>query len=71
MSAIVRDILDRIAQLSEQDRLELERELARAADAEWERETAIASQVAKERGIDDATIQRVIDERRYSQKRRP
>ncbi len=69
MSTIVREILDRILKLPEQDRLELERELARALDAEWEHEARVASRMAKEQGIDDARIQQVISERRYPHKR--
>ncbi len=62
---LVRDILDRIDQLPEDDRLLLERRMAERAEAQWRRETLAAEEEAKRRGIDEAAIERAIAEIRY------
>jgi hypothetical protein len=62
---LVRDILDRIDQLPEEDRLLLERRMTERSEAQWRRETAAAEEEAKRRGIDDAAIERAIEEIRY------
>ena len=62
---LVRDILDRIDQLPEEDRLLLERRMAERAEAQWRRETLAAQEEAIRRGIDDAAIECAIEEVRY------
>jgi hypothetical protein len=62
---LVRDILDRIDQLPEDDRLLLERRIIERNEAEWRSETLAAQEAAKRRGIDDAAIERAIEELRY------
>jgi len=62
---LVRDILNRIDQLPEEDRLLLERRMTERAEAQWHREVAVALREAERRGIDDAAIERAIDELRY------
>ena len=62
---LVRDILDRIDRLPEDDRLLLECRLAERAEAQWRRETLAAEEESVRRGIDDAAIQRAIEEIRY------
>jgi hypothetical protein len=65
MSEAVLDILHRIEQLSEEDRLLLEERLALAADAEWRREADEARKIAREKGIDQAAIDRAVEKARY------
>jgi hypothetical protein len=64
MSDAVREILERIDQLSESDRLVFEERLAERAEAEWRCEAESARRAAHERGIDQATIDRAIREMR-------
>jgi hypothetical protein len=66
MSKAVQEILERIDQLPEPDRLILEERLAERAEAEWRREAESARRIARERGIDQAAIDRAIHDRRYS-----
>jgi hypothetical protein len=66
MSKAVEEILERIEQLPVEDRLILEERLAQLADAEWKREAEAARRIARERGIDQAAIDRAIHELRYS-----
>ena len=61
----VRDVLDRIEKLSEADRVLLDEQLEARAEAEWQREAAAAEDVARERGIDQAAIDRAVEEVRY------
>jgi len=65
MSEAVLDILHRIEQLPEEDRLLLEEHLALAAEAEWRREAEEARKVARAKGIDQAAIDRAVEEARY------
>lgn len=65
MSGAVQEILQRIQQLPEDDRLVLQQELARQADLEWQREAENARQLARQRGIDQAAIDKAIDSIRY------
>ena len=61
----VEEILSEIEALGEEDRLKLERELARRLDDEWQREAAQARVIARSRGIDQAAIDQAIERRRY------
>ena len=65
MSEAVSDILHRIEQLPEEDRLILEERLAELAEAEWKREAEQARQLARERGLDQAAIDQAIHDLRY------
>jgi len=65
MSEAVLDILHRIEQLPDEDRLVLEEHLAVAAEAEWRREAEEARKVAREKGIDQAAIDRAVEKARY------
>jgi hypothetical protein len=65
MSDAVRQLLERIEQLPEDDRLALEIRLAELADADWKREAEQARQIARERGLDQAAIDQAIHELRY------
>jgi hypothetical protein len=66
MSEAVQEILERIDQLPEEDRLVLEEVLTERAEAEWRREAESALHIARERGIDQAAIDRAIHDLRYS-----
>jgi hypothetical protein len=66
MSEAVQQILRRIEQLSEKDRLILEARLAELVKADWKREVDSARRIARERGIDQAAIDRAIHEVRTS-----
>ncbi len=63
--AAVQDILRKIEQLPEDERLLLEERLAELAEAEWQREADLARQKAREQGIDQAAIDKAIEELRY------
>jgi hypothetical protein len=65
MSEAVREILDRIEQLPEEDRLILEERLAEMAEAEWKGEAEHARQIARERNLDQAAIDQAIRDLRY------
>ena len=61
MSEAVHEILDRIQRLPAEDRLLLEDHLAREAEAEWQREAEEARRLAREKGIDQAAIDRAVE----------
>jgi hypothetical protein len=66
MSAFaVQEILERIQQLADEDRLLLEARLAELAEDEWRRATAEARRAAHDRGIDQAAIDHAIEELRH------
>lgn len=65
MSEAVLEILQRIQQLPEDDRRVLEEHLAREAEAEWRREADEARRLAKQHGIDQAAIDRAVEQTRY------
>ena len=67
MSEAVLEILHRIDELPEEDRLILEQLLAERAESEWRREAETARKIARERGIDQSEIDRAIEELRYSE----
>lgn len=65
MSAIaVQEIIERIKQLPESDRLLLEKRLAELEENEWRETVVQARQVAQAQGIDQAAIDRAIDQLR-------
>jgi hypothetical protein len=59
------DILHRIHALPDHERLQLQEHLAREAEAEWQREAEDARQQARDRGIDQAAIDRAVEAVRY------
>ena len=65
MSEAVQEILERIEQLPEDDRLILEERLAEIAEADWKHEAEAARRIARERGIDQATIDKAVNDVRY------
>ena len=65
MSEAIQEILNRIQRLPAEDRLLLEDYLAQQAEAEWQREADEARQSARQRGIDQAAIDRAVDKVRY------
>jgi len=65
MSEAVREILQRIEQLPEEDRLVLEERLTEIAEADWKREAENARRIARERGLDQAAIDQAIRDIRY------
>ena len=64
MSA-VEEILQRIQQLPEADRLLLEQRLAELSESEWQREADLARRTARERGLDQDAIDKAVHEARY------
>jgi hypothetical protein len=66
MSEAVQEILQSIQLLPAQDRLELEQQLAQLAEAEWQRESEEARRLARQKGIDQAAIDRAVEKVRYS-----
>jgi hypothetical protein len=65
MSTAVRDILDQIIRLPQEQRAEFESELSRIQEAEWRALIADARQTARQRGIDDDAIARAVESLRY------
>ncbi len=63
MSEAVQEIMERIQQLPEEDRLLLDEQLARQAEAEGKREAAAARQ---KKGIDQAAIDLAVEQIRYA-----
>ncbi|MCI0640729.1 MAG: hypothetical protein L0Y72_24305 [Gemmataceae bacterium] len=66
MSEAVHEILQRIQELPEEDRLLLEEQLAQQADAEWKRAADEARRLARQKGIDQAAIGRAVENVRYA-----
>ena len=65
MSPQVDAILKRIENLEEADRIVLEQRLQSLAETEWKRDAESARVVARQRGIDQQTIDNAVDELRY------
>ncbi len=61
MSEAVHEILERIQRLPADDRLLLEDQLALQAEAEWQREAEEARRLARQKGIDQAAIDRAVE----------
>ena len=61
MSEAVHEILDRIQRLPADERLLLEDHLAQQAEAEWQRAAEEARRLAREKGIDQAAIDRAVE----------
>jgi hypothetical protein len=66
-AATVDAIIRQIEQLPEEDRLLLEKRLAEMTEAEWRTEAERARQTAREKGVDQAAIDRAIEKLRYPQ----
>ena len=64
-AAAVEDVLNRIRALTEAERDLLERRLDEQREAEWQRLAAEARREARRRGIDQAAIDRAVEEVRY------
>jgi hypothetical protein len=65
VSEAVHDILERIQRLPAEDRLLLEECLAEQAEAEWQREAEEARRLARQKGIDQAAIDRAVEKVRH------
>jgi hypothetical protein len=65
MSDAVQEILQRIQELPEDDRLLLEERLTEIAEVEWKCEAEHARRIARERGLDQAAIDQAIHDLRY------
>ena len=63
----VQAILDQIGQLPEADRLLLDQRLAEWAETEWKREAEAARRLAREKGVDQASIDQAIHDLRHGQ----
>jgi hypothetical protein len=65
VSEALQDVLQRIERLPAQDRRLLEEYLAKQAEAEWRREVEEARKLARQKGIDQAAIDRAVEKARY------
>ena len=65
MSEAVHEILERIQHLPAAERLELDKLLAEQAEADWQREADEARRLARQKGIDQAAIDRAVEKVRY------
>ena len=64
-TSTVEQILQQIDTLDEESRQLLDERLVARAEAEWSREASAARQVARSRGIDQAAIDRAVENVRY------
>lgn len=58
----VRDILQQIERLSDEDRLDLSMRLAERQEDEWKAEADMARRTARERGITQAAIDQAVND---------
>jgi 2-iminoacetate synthase ThiH len=65
MSQAVREILERIDHLPENERQELDELLAQRAEDEWKQAAEDARRMAREKGIDQAAIDDAIEQVRH------
>jgi hypothetical protein len=65
--AAVNHVLELIEQLPHEDRLKLEKLLAKRFEEEWQEALAENRRLAEERGITQETIDRAIHRRRYGE----
>ena len=65
MSEAVQEILQRIKQLPEDDRLVLAEHLAEITEAEWKQAAGDARRIAREKGLDQAAIDQAVNDVRY------
>ncbi len=65
VSEAVHEILERIQRLPAADRLVLDEYLDQQAEAEWRRAANEARLLAREKGIDQAAIDRAVEKVRY------
>ncbi|MCP5119263.1 MAG: hypothetical protein GY953_51330 [bacterium] len=65
-AAAVHQVFDRIKRMSAEDRILLDRLLARLGEEEWRREAESARRMARERGVDQEAIDRAVDRIRYA-----
>ena len=65
MSPQVDAILKQIEGLDEADRIVLEQRLHELTESQWKREAENARVIARQRGIDQQTIDNAVDELRY------
>jgi len=65
MSQSVLEIIEKIKSLPDEERVELDEELARIAEADWKREAEDARRLAKIRGIDQNAIDAAVEKVRY------
>ena len=59
------DIWQQIQSLGEEEQLALHERLAAVADEQWRKEAAAARRIAREKGIDQAAIDRAVEKVRY------
>ena len=65
-AAAVHQVLDRIKRLSAEDRMLLDKLLAKLEEEEWQREAESARRMARERGVDQEAIDRAVERIRYA-----
>ncbi len=63
--AVVRDILQQIERLSDEDRLDLSIRLAERQEDEWKAEADTARRAAREMGITQAAIDQAVEDVRH------
>src|SRR5262249_49140404 len=65
MSIAVQEILKRIEELSDEDRLVLQSRLAELAESEWRHEVELARQKARESGLTQEQVDKAVEQVRY------
>ncbi len=61
----VHELVDQVKRLSEDERLLFDELVAQLEEKEWAREAETARRLARDRGIDQATIDRAVARVRY------
>ena len=64
-AATVEQILQKIDSLGDDDRRVLEERLAARFESEWQQTTRDARRIARERGLDQAAVDRAVETVRY------
>ena len=64
-AATVEQILQKIDSLGDDDRRVLEERLAARFESEWQQATRDARRIARERGLDQAAVDRAVETVRY------
>jgi hypothetical protein len=65
MSHQIDEIVEQIERLDEADRVLLEQKLQELAEINWRKEAEAARVVAAQRGIDQCTIDKAVEDLRY------
>jgi hypothetical protein len=61
----VQEILDKVELLSDEEQFYLARRLAEKAEADWRLEADAARRIAREKGLEQSSVDQAVEEVRY------